>query len=121
MPLQAQIRDRRALRSYSAIPASLSATYVGAGRGEGGAGVSLAIWNWTTSAWATLGANSALDSDAAAARTISATPPGNPADYVRDGGVWFLAAALPSSAPPGTIASDLFTDYLELKASYTLP
>ncbi len=106
----------------SATPSTLKVTYVGSGSGAAGAGVEVLVWRWTTETWVSLGTHAAVDSASAAARTIDASPSGPPADYLRAGRLFVLVTTTSaSSAPPGTVASVLSSDRLEVAMEYALP
>jgi hypothetical protein len=107
----------------AAAVGSASVTYVGAGAGDGGAGsaidqVKLYVWSWADWSWHLLGTHAAADSAPAAARTIAAPLPAGAMTAER---LWLLAVAPPSSAGASGVPSRLWTDFVRIDASYTLP
>lgn len=105
---------------------SLGTTWVGAGSGDhaGSAtpGLELLAWNWASGSWESLGTHQSLDSDPAAQRTIAAELASSPGDFVQEGRVWIMAAAAhPSAASPSGPASEVHTDYVEIRVTYLLP
>lgn len=73
----------------------------------------LLAWNARAGTWVSLGQHTAADTAPATSRTLSASLPGNAADWVVNGRLSLLAATKhASSAPPGTVPSVLWSDFL---------
>lgn len=105
-----------------AILSSISVSYVGSGAGASGNGLLLHAWNWMTKSWDLVGSHSAAAGAPTPARTISTALPGAPADYLEAGGtrIWLMVSAPPSDLA-GSVLSQVSTDFIEVRASYTLP
>ncbi|MBI5527234.1 MAG: hypothetical protein HY897_12940 [Deltaproteobacteria bacterium] len=113
---------------------SISAKWVGAGAGEDPAnpgvstpGAQFYVWDWAAGAWELLGSHdipvASCDEPGGSACTVEGVPSGDPGNYLRSGRIWLMAVpAFASSAPPGTaVNSEIHTDYIEARVSYTLP
>jgi len=84
-----------------------------------GSGIIIYLWSGT-SGWKLAGSNSAYLTNAAAARTITASPSPPLSQWVSSGQVWLLARPQYAQANPG-YPGQLSTDYVEVQATYTLP